>query len=112
MTLVNLTPHALMIVIDRETGKTITVPPTGKVARVTTIREPGAFHDGVPTFKVTFGSVTGLPDMELGKVFVVSGMVASHPSVRQRPDVFSPGELIRDAGGIVVGCHGLVCALE
>jgi hypothetical protein len=52
------------------------------------------------------GEVTDLPAAEAGVLLVVSALVAG---AAKRSDVYSPGELIRDAGGNVIGARGL-CA--
>jgi hypothetical protein len=106
MAIVNLTPHAITI-LPRE-GEAIVVAPSGAVARVTTARAvvetlPG----GIEVFSTSFGEVTGLPDPREGDFFLVSGLVAGHPSLRGRTDVLSPGELVRGADGQPIGCRGL-----
>jgi hypothetical protein len=106
MTLVNMTPHALNV-LPRE-GEAVVVPPSGDIARVTTTRVvvetlPG----GVEVFATSFGEVTGLPDPRGGEVFIVSGLVAGHPSLRGRTDILSPGELVRGPDGQPIGCRGL-----
>lgn len=102
MAIVNLTPHTINIV-DGETS--CDLPPSGIVARVATTRVLDGEVDGVPTYRVTFGAVTGLPDHPTdGVAYVVSGMVAA---AAPRADVFSPGDLVRDDKGVVVGCRGL-----
>jgi len=106
MALVNLTPHALTV-LPRE-GEAITIPTSGIVARVATARAvveclPG----GIEVFMTSFGEVTGLPEPREGFVFIVSGLVAGHPSLRGRTDVLSPGELVRGPDGQPVGCRGL-----
>jgi len=58
----------------------------------------------IPTVRTTTGEVTGLPAPQRGKVFIVSGMVAS---AAPREDVMSPGGLVRDESGRPCGCKGL-----
>ena len=104
MTLVNLTPHPITI-------GTVTVPPSGTVARVSVTREQVGvipLEDGsaIPMFETHFGEVSGLP-LPDGKVFIVSAMVRTHPSLSERLDVASPGQLVRDDAGRVIGCDGL-----
>jgi len=106
MALVNLTPHVITI-IPRE-GENVILAPSGQVARVTTARAVVAtLEGGIEVFQTSFGEVTGLPDPREGAVFVVSGLVAGHPSLRGRTDVLSPGELVRGPDGQPVGCRGL-----
>lgn len=104
-TLVNLTPHPIII-------GTVTVPPSGTVARVSVSRQQvGVIHMGddstVPMFETYFGDVSGLPLPKDDKVFIVSAMVRTHPSLSERFDVASPGQLVRDDAGSVIGCDGL-----
>jgi hypothetical protein len=106
MTILNLTPHTLNI-LNADAAVRVDVPPSGEVARVTTSRTQTGEVNGLPLFTTRFGEVTGLPAPSEGTLFVVSGLVAGHPSVRDRADVFSPGELVRGADGQPVGCRGL-----
>jgi hypothetical protein len=64
--------------------------------------------DGIelPVNLPTLGEVTDLPAAEDGIILVVSALVAGAVN---RPDVMSPGELIRNAGGVIIGARGL-CA--
>jgi len=55
---------------------------------------------GVPLTRTTYGEVVE------GTLYVVSGLVRA--AVPERTDVASPGELVRDALGVVTGCRGLV----
>lgn len=103
--LVNLTPHALTIL--PRAGEAVSLPPSGQVARVTTARAVVETIGGIDVFATTFGEVTDLPAPQVGVVFIVSAIVAGHPSVRGRGDVVSPGELVRGADGQPVGCRGL-----
>jgi len=104
--IINLTPHTLNVV-NMDGSVLVDVPPSGEVARVATSRVQTGEVYGLPLFTTRFGEVTGLPAASEGKLFVVSGLVAAHPDVRDRADVFSPGELVRDEAGKPVGCRGL-----
>jgi len=104
MQIVNLTPHILNLI--RMDGTVREVASSG-LARVSTSRVQIGEVDGIPLFETVFGEVSGLPDAEEGVLFVVSGLVAAHPSVRDRADVYSPGELVRDEQGKPIGCRGL-----
>lgn len=104
MTFVNLTPHQ----IDVFTGDNlpgVSILPSGQVARVAqtlSIAEP---IDGLPTFRRTFGAVTGVPDPVEGVVLIVSALVAA---ACPRADIVSPGELVRNEAGQPIGCRGLI----
>jgi hypothetical protein len=105
---INLTPHPLTI--ERTDGTVASIPATGSVARLSVTREAR------PTIKTTvgefavsapkLGEIEGLPEPQAGKVYIVSALVAD---AAKRADVFSPGELLRDADGKIVGARGL-CA--
>ena len=106
--IVNLTPHTINLIVNEH--HSVSLPPSGEVARVTSERDPSGYLEQlvegykVPTFRETLGAVSGLPDPFDGVIYVVSGLVAQ--TVR-RPDVFSPGELVRNDRGQPVGCRGL-----
>lgn len=65
----------------------------------------GEWAAQVPIYETSWGDVEGLPDARSGAIYVVSGLVRSQ--LQGRPDVFSPGKLVRDEQGKPVGCHGL-----
>ena len=97
---VNLTPH----VINETTTGTI-IDPSGKVARVISkSEEVGRSYNNIPLYRTTYGEVEGLPEMTMGIVYIVSGMVLA--AIKDRPDVVAPGELTRDVNGNPIGCHG------
>ncbi len=101
MRLVNLTPHRL----DSHTPDGVRqIEPSGSVARVATIETAADPIDGIPVALTSFGEVVGLPDPQEGVILIVSGIVAD---AARRPDVVSPGPLIRDAAGQPAGCRGL-----
>lgn len=110
LAIVNLTPHALTLHGLHGDGGVLNVPPSGQVARLAVTRQPLApiTVGGVtlPVNRPTLGDITGLPDARQGVVLVVSALVAE---AANRPDVMSPGELIRDADGVIIGARGL-CA--
>lgn len=102
MKLVNLTPHTLNIFINDTT--TCDVEPSGEIARVDVVYTPGGSFAGVPVQAAKYGDITGLPEAREGVIYVVSGLVEA---ATDRPDVFAPGPLVRDADGKPVGCKGL-----
>jgi hypothetical protein len=106
--LVNLTPHALTLVTAG--GTPITFLASSRLARLAVVREarPALAIDGeiYGVVRPTLGEITGLPDPAPGVIYVASALVAEKAG---RADVFSPGELIRDAAGVIVGARGL-CA--
>ena len=107
MPIINLTPHAIVI------AGYGTIPPSGTVARCATVSTPvapwrGEWSDGkeVNLSTVSYGSVEGLPTPATGVLFVVAALVRA--AVPTRLDVASPGDLVRDVAGAVIGCRGLV----
>lgn len=107
MKIVNLTPHPLTLV--GENG-TLEVPTSGQIARLA-VERTALFPincDGVelPVSRPTLGEIINLPAPKEGLIFVASALVAEAAG---RADVMSPGELLRDPDGRVVGARGL-CA--
>lgn len=100
----NLTPHALNLVLPD--GSVKAVPPSGQVARCASSSAPAGEFDGIPLSKTTFGQVQDLPEPKDGVLLVVSALVRQ--AVPTRTDVASPGDLVRDEAGNVVGCKGLI----
>ena len=111
--LVNLTPHELNI----HTGLGVLNLPSSGIARCDIHREAVAtlFVDGLPIVvnrsvigSLPFGSVP-VPEPEADTIYIVSAIVMESPSMRHRRDVMAPGEAIRNADGVVIGCRGLTC---
>lgn len=103
MDFINLTPHQISIVRDDES--VLIVPPSGTVCRVTTTRTPVDTIDGVVIYRTAFGKIDYIPPKIDGTMYIVSALVkAALPS---RYDIVSPGDLVRDDGGNVIGCKGL-----
>ena len=100
MPFVNLTPHAITLV----NGPTIA--PSGAVARCSSTSSEVGSHEGVTLVRTVFGAVTGLPEPVEGTVYIVSALVRT--ALPGRTDLASPGDLVRDEGGNVVGCRNLI----
>nr|DAW83518.1 MAG TPA: hypothetical protein [Caudoviricetes sp.] len=62
--------------------------------------------DGIDLYRPVFGEVTGLPEYSEGVYLLVSAMVRE--ALPLRSDLVSPGQLLRDDDGNVIGCLGLV----
>jgi hypothetical protein len=99
-TLINLTPHTVVIVGGPS------IPPSGEVARVSSKSVPVKEVAGVQIVQTTFGEVVGLPAAAEGTYYVVSALVRT--ALPSRTDLLSPGDLVRDATGNVVGCRNLI----
>ena len=104
MTITNLTPHALVFVLAD--GSSRSIAPSGAVARCRTVNSPAGDAEGIPLARVSYGAVEGLPEPAEGVLYVVSALVRA--AVPGRSDVASPGDLVRDPAGNVIGCRGLV----
>lgn len=99
---VNLTPHDINIVTD---NGIVTIPRSGNVARCNTISSLYGRIEGIPLFATRFGDVIDLPPMTQEKIlYIVSAMVKQKEYTRH--DLVSPGELVRDEKGNVIGCKG------
>jgi hypothetical protein len=130
MKIVNLTPHEINIFRSMEDiVPMMSIPPSGIVARVSTISELYGEIDGVPIFSFSFGDIVelygeidGVPifsfsfgdivdilNQESGTIYIVSAMLLEHKSMKNRKDVFAPGELKRNEKGQPIGCIGLRC---
>ena len=97
--LINLTAHTITEVT---TG--VSIPSSGRVARVkTSTRKAGEFL-GYPIFESTFGPVEGLPEPEEGVMYIVSALCMN--ACPERYDLLSPGNLLRDENGSPCGCIG------
>lgn len=104
MNIVNLTPHAIVVLLSD--GSQRTIPPSGHVARASQRSAPVTVADGIPLVKVEYGLVEGLPPTEAMTLYIVSAIVRL--AMPDRYDLASPGDLVRDASGQPVGCRNLV----
>jgi len=104
--IINLTPHTLNV---HTHGEVLNIPASGSLARVASeyFKLKYTADYGVDLFTCVYGEVEGLPPYRPSSntLYVVSGIVKS--AVPNRPDVVSPGQLIRDENGKPVGCKGL-----
>ena len=106
MKLLNLTPHTLALRDAR--GHDYPIPPSGRVARVSSTPGAGRIVEGVPVpvhAPHEWGGVVNLPEPEPGVLCIVSGLVAARVPPG-RHDVVSPGTgpgdgAVREAGRIV-----------
>tara|TARA_Y100000310_G_scaffold329337_1_gene398974 strand:+ start:351 stop:710 length:360 start_codon:yes stop_codon:yes gene_type:complete len=99
--LINLTPHDLEI---HTPSGVLLVVRSGFVARFDDeiVKEEEIL--GIPMTSVRAGEIVGIGKAWPGKVLITSRSIAAH---LRRPDVVSPGPLIRDEEGRVIGCRGL-----
>lgn len=109
ITYLNLTPHPLYV--KAQDGEYVIIPPSGDVARVVYDRFPPeqVRIDGYEVSVAVAGApreIVGLPEPEEGVILIVAKAVAD-AAPAHRGDLMSPGKLIRDEDGNVVGCDGL-----
>jgi hypothetical protein len=97
--LINLTPHAIHLP-DR------TIEPLGLLARCAEITELAGEFDGVQIVRRRYGQVEGLPDPQNGVIYIVSLLVRM--ACPERSDLASPGDLVRDENGVIIGAKNLV----
>lgn len=102
--IVNLTPHAITLL--RVHDRPMLLPASGNVARLPYSVEPAGEVRNVALVTTAYGSVEGLPEPEEGTLYLVSAVVRA--AVPDRTDVASPGDLVRDEEGVVVGCRHLI----
>lgn len=104
--MLNLTPHPIVI---RTEDSNIVIPPSGRVARVSTTEEVVDSIIGVPVVRRMFGAVEGLPEDDTP--CVVSALVLA--AVPGRPNTFAPDTgptAVRDERGQIVAVTRLVAA--
>lgn len=103
--IINKTPHAINIV-DEDGNVIQGFLPVGEPARVKTkITKLPYVIDGIPlvTVEVDQASVVGLPEVAEGVYYIVSQMV--YDALSERSDLLVPADLVRDAGGNIIGCR-------
>ena len=109
MRIINLTPHALNLMPEGPDGPTVTIPPSGLVARcaVDRVQVDTVTVDGisVPVNQTRFGEVSDLPDPRPDTIYVVSALVAQ--AVPERQDVFITDDAVRDDQGRIIGARAL-----
>ncbi len=109
MNIVNLTPHPLNLMPEGPDGPTVTIPPSGLVARcaVDRVQVDTITVDGisVPVNQTRFGEVSDLPDPQPDTIFVVSALTAQ--AVPERDDVYITDDAVRDEQGRIIGCRAL-----
>ena len=102
--IINLTPHPVVILGDN--GQTIaTIPVSGLIARCNVKTETVGDLNGIPVTETVFESTGLLPEQMDGVFYVVSRITLLN--YRDRKDLVTPNEVIRDRDGIIVGCKSL-----
>lgn len=96
MQIINLTPHPVVL-----NGKTI--ESTG-LARVREVRTQTCELAGIPVYETIYTDITDLPPETHNTIYIVSIIVALSSD---RTDLYTPGDLLRDDEGRVIGCQGI-----
>ena len=97
---VNLTPHAVNIVLDDNT--IVSIPSSG-IARIETESVKVDCVAGIDVFSTTFGAVSGLVAPN-GATVIVSGLVLANLPSGINFTCVCPNELVRDEKGRIIGC--------
>jgi len=100
----NHTPHAVTIKLS-DASFTIQ-PESGLPPRLVEHKEPAGLSLGIPLERMKLGAVENLPEPAEGRLLIVSALVRL--ACPERKDLASPGTLLRDAEGKIVGCSSLV----
>ena len=110
---VNLTDYTLLFPLypfDEPYERVMTIPRTGRVARVAQVRDPicdwDGFLNGVQLYKASIGEVEGLPEPQEGVIYIVAEEVAR--AVPHRKDVAFPASYAELLSGEPVGINGLI----
>ncbi len=101
--IINLTPHA---VIFPNRSPSITIESSGQVARCKELTSSRGKFAGIPLVITNYGNVENLPEPEEDTLYIVSMLVRM--ALSNRKDLASPGELIRDDNGQIVGAQNLI----
>lgn len=101
MTIINCTPHPVIVILDD--GTTREFAPSGVIPRVSSIEEEMPSIMGIPTCRRIYGAVQFLPDPEEDTFFIVSSMVKA--AVPNREDLLVPHDFVRDEAGNILGCR-------
>ncbi len=99
MNIINLTPHTIHL-------PNLTIEPSGKVARCKEFTELAGIVSGIELIYRRYGDVEDLPDPDPDNFYIVSMMVRQ--ALPNRYDIASPGDLIRDESGQIIGAKNLV----
>jgi hypothetical protein len=107
---VNLTPHNVRVCVGKDI---ITIPPSGKVARLSMKSKPHGTLHGMPVSLSGDGGVINNPEVIEGVVYIASSVVAKS---LKRDDVLSPDTtdegVLRDGEGNVFAVKRLQCFAE
>jgi len=92
---VNLTYHDIVLIT--QDGETVTIPPSGKIARVKFEPEVIDVVDGIPVVHIKYHDPVGLPEPEDGVYYLVSSTIKNAVG-EKRPDVVATYSIERVNG--------------
>jgi hypothetical protein len=81
-------------------------PASGMIARCAESTTPAGEFAGLPLVHRAYGAVENLPHPAPDTLYIVSALVRE--AVPWRTDVASPGDMLRDAEGRILGCTNLI----
>jgi len=102
---VNLTPHAIHV-LDVDGNRIREIPASGQIARCAEETIAAGEFGGLPLILRAYGTVTGLPVQDEETRYIVSQLVRL--ALPERRDLMSPGDVVRDSDGRIVGCLNFV----
>jgi len=120
MEFVNLTPHNFVVFAETDTigvgfRRTIVegavpvlvVEPSGSVPRAREIRTELMAIDGIPVVSMTYGELTGMPEMiDPEKGYIVSALCIYGVRALGYDNFYTPADLVRAPGGKPCECCG------
>lgn len=106
---VNITQHALSIYDMDKENMIATVPSSGMVRVVETVRVISDGEGEVPLIEVVRdpSKIEGLPEEVQGRVVIVSDITYQAAKPLGRKDLMKAGPAVRDDSGRIIGCQGL-----
>lgn len=112
MKILNLTPHDVVLIIEKGNIEArVVFPKSGNTARVTEISTPseGVEYNGIiiPLVTTVWGDIENLPEQEDDTKYIVSSIVASAAVEAGRDDILVPADFVRNEEGMILGCKAL-----
>lgn len=104
MTIINLTPHEVQVVLTNPLVKVIYAKSNLPVRIETFTEEIGTIKGFIPLFYTELGQVVNLPMECEDTLYIVSRMVKN--ACPNRKDFIIPSGLVRDENGVIIGCKG------
>ena len=103
MEIINLTANDVVLINGNE-KQVIPSSGTAKCSVTSTVID---YRFGYPVCETRYGEITGVPEPELGKIFIVSSIVGQAMKNKKRNDIFVVKDIIRDKDGHIIGCRRL-----